>query len=220
MISASSGSSAVVANAKPAGSHDSVHSLQRELPAPRGRALGHSRRRAITSSLVAHVRARAPYPIGAGFKPTSLSILRARPWRRPTRTKASMARSMSSGRVHGGELHAYAGFAFGHDRVAETDDVHPLIQHIAGHLGCQPGVADHDGHDGVVARPDGEARRRSCRRGTGRRWPTDAPAVRRQPRAAARRPARPRRSAEPARSRRGTAATVAAADRSPSAGTR
>mmetsp|Transcript_47564 Transcript_47564/g.123163 ORF Transcript_47564/g.123163 Transcript_47564/m.123163 type:complete len:205 (-) Transcript_47564:778-1392(-) len=45
------------------------------------------------------------------------------------------------------ELHANAGLTLRHDRVAETNDVHPPLQHCVSKLGCQPCVSQHDGRD-------------------------------------------------------------------------
>src|SRR5260370_29969452 len=52
------------------------------------------------------------------------------------------------------KLNANAGFSFGHNRVAEADDVDTLLQKLLGHFSGEPCIADHDGHDGVESRFD------------------------------------------------------------------
>jgi len=62
------------------------------------------------------------------------------------------------GCVRGGELDADARLALRNDGVGEADDVDPLGQEVGGHVLGQARLVEHDGHDGVHARLDVEAR--------------------------------------------------------------
>src|SRR5699024_10612794 len=53
--------------------------------------------------------------------------------------------------VAGRNLGADAVAALGHDRIAESDDVHALVEHPGGEFVGNFGVIEHNGHDGVLA---------------------------------------------------------------------
>ena len=55
------------------------------------------------------------------------------------------------GRVCRRELDADARFAFGHDRIEETNDVESLAEELGGHALCERRVTEHDGNDGMNA---------------------------------------------------------------------
>ena len=56
------------------------------------------------------------------------------------------------------QLDADARLALGHHGVREADDVDAAVEHVLGHLRRQPGVAQHDRHDGVRLPAQHEAR--------------------------------------------------------------
>src|SRR3972149_1408844 len=58
------------------------------------------------------------------------------------------------------DLHTDAGLPLGHYRIAEADHVDPFLEELCRHLLGQPGVTEHDGHDGMSPLPDLESPRR------------------------------------------------------------